>query len=175
MKIDITDLLAAEDRVVELEAETELTSFQLKPEEFPIREKAPFLLHLENHKKQYIRVWGETDILVSFPCDRCLEDVPVSLHLVIDRKFGLQKAEGEEEPGSEDWDELKGTDLDVDGLIYDEILMRRPLKVLCRDDCKGLCKKCGANLNKGNCFCEREELDPRMAAILDVFNQYKEV
>ncbi len=75
----------------------------------------------------------------------------------------------------EDIDYLIGFDLDVDKLIYGEILVNWPMKVLCKEDCKGICKVCGMNLNKGNCDCQRTELDPRMAAIQDVFNKFKEV
>ena len=75
----------------------------------------------------------------------------------------------------EDIDYLIGFDLDVDKLIYGEILVNWPMKVLCKEDCKGICKVCGMNLNKGDCNCQRTELDPRMAAIQDVFNKFKEV
>mgnify|MGYP000090033718 CR=1 FL=1 len=75
----------------------------------------------------------------------------------------------------EDNDYLIGFNLDIDRLIYGEILVNWPMKVLCRDDCKGICKVCGMNLNKGDCNCQRTELDPRMAAIQDVFNKFKEV
>ena len=65
--------------------------------------------------------------------------------------------------------------LDVDALIHNEILINLPMKVLCKEDCKGICKKCGMNLNMGSCKCDQTELDPRMSKILDVFNQFKEV
>ena len=51
----------------------------------------------------------------------------------------------------EETDYLIGLNLDIDKLIYGEILVNWPMKVLCREDCKGICKVCGMNLNKGNC------------------------
>ena len=62
-----------------------------------------------------------------------------------------------------------------DALIYDEILTGFPMKVLCREDCKGICRTCGINLNDKTCSCGRTDLDPRMAAIQDIFHQFKEV
>ena len=62
-----------------------------------------------------------------------------------------------------------------DLLITDEILMRWPIRVLCREDCKGICSQCGANLNYTQCGCEKEATDPRMAAIKDIFSKFKEV
>ncbi|MCM1259169.1 MAG: DUF177 domain-containing protein [Roseburia sp.] len=175
MKVDITDLLLTEDKVVEMEVETELVSFQSKLGEFPIITKAPFVLHLENQKRRFLKVDGETDVVITIPCDRCLQEVSVTLHLVIDRKFYLEEPQAEEETDGEDMDCIKESTLDVDRLIYDEILVNWPTKVLCREDCKGICRKCGANLNDKTCSCDQAELDPRMAAIQDVFNQFKEV
>ena len=70
---------------------------------------------------------------------------------------------------------LTGMDLDVDRLVYLEVLMSWPLKVLCKEDCKGLCSQCGKNLNFGPCDCVEEPKDPRMAAISDIFSKFKEV
>jgi uncharacterized metal-binding protein YceD (DUF177 family) len=70
---------------------------------------------------------------------------------------------------------IDGYDLDVDRLVYEEILLGFPMKVLCQEDCKGICKVCGANLNQGECGCVRTEPDPRMSVIRDIFNNVKEV
>ena len=70
-------------------------------------------------------------------------------------------------------DYMKGFQLDIDKMVYDEILVNWPMKVLCREDCKGICKKCGTNLNVKTCDCEKSELDPRMAAIQDIFNKFR--
>ena len=56
----------------------------------------------------------------------------------------------------------------------EELLMNMPMKILCREDCKGICNRCGANLNEGTCHCEEEPKDPRMAAILDIFREAAE-
>jgi uncharacterized protein len=71
-------------------------------------------------------------------------------------------------------DYIIGYDLDVDKLIYGEILVNWPMKILCKNDCKGICNRCGANLNLGECGCDRAELDPRMAVIRDIFNNSKQ-
>ena len=70
---------------------------------------------------------------------------------------------------------IDGYNLDVDKLIYNEILIGWPMKILCREDCKGICNMCGQNLNKGTCDCEDTSLDPRMSVIRDVFKNFKEV
>ena len=75
----------------------------------------------------------------------------------------------------EDTDYIIGTSLDTNELAKSEILLHWPMKILCKDDCKGLCSKCGADLNYEECGCDRTVLDPRMAAIQDIFNKFKEV
>ena len=57
--------------------------------------------------------------------------------------------------------------------MYCEILVNWPMKTLCTEACKGICKKCGTNLNHSSCTCDTVELDPRMAKIRDIFNNTK--
>ena len=75
----------------------------------------------------------------------------------------------------EEKDYIDGYNLDVDQLVHDEALLVWPERILCKEDCKGLCTTCGQNLNDGSCDCERTDLDPRMAKILDIFSNFKEV
>ena len=173
MKIDITDLRSIENLVRNLQVSVDLEFFQSKLGSFPIKEKEPFSLCLENQENQWLVLSGETDITLLMPCDRCLEEVPVTLHLVVNRKYPLEEAESGEDTA--DLDHLEGAELDIDRLIYNEILVNWPMKVLCREDCKGICRKCGTNLNYQTCLCDQQELDPRMAAIQDIFHQFKEV
>ena len=70
---------------------------------------------------------------------------------------------------------LTGTDLDTDRLVYLEVLMNWPQKVLCSENCAGLCPVCGKNLNEGSCGCDEGPKDPRMAAVSDIFRKFKEV
>ena len=147
MIIDISSIVTCENKSLTEKVQIELESFVSRLGEFPIIEKAPIDLQIANIDGGKLRISGTVDLAASIPCSRCLEEV----------------------------DYLIGFDLDVDKLIYGEILVNWPMKVLCKEDCKGICKVCGMNLNKGDCNCQRTELDPRMAAIQDVFNKFKEV
>lgn len=173
MKTDISDVISIENMIVERQVCAEQHTFGSKLGEFPITRKTPFTLYLENHKNQRLLISGETDVTVAVPCDRCLEEVPVSIHLTISRAIPIGEGVSGEE--AEDAGCLAGTSLDVDMLIHDEILVNWPMKVLCSKSCKGICKKCGANRNHESCLCDQEVPDPRMAAIQDIFNQFKEV
>mgnify|MGYP004732608711 CR=1 FL=1 len=60
--------------------------------------------------------------------------------------------------------------VDTDQLVHDEALLVWPERVLCKEDCKGLCPVCGKNQNLGFCGCDTTQRDPRMAKILDIFS-----
>ena len=174
MNIDISMIAKSINRELTEEAEISLTSFQSRLGEFPITKKAPVTLHIRNEENAAVLITGTVDLEVLIPCGRCLEDVPTPIHFDIDKKLRIEEEQLVDED-MEEVDYLIGFELDVDKLVYAEILVNWPMKVLCKDDCKGICKVCGMNLNKGTCSCQKTELDPRMAAIQDIFNKFKEV
>ena len=174
MLIDISEIVSCENREIAREVPVEFNSFVSKLGEFPVTKKAPIDIRIANRENKRLLIQGETDLTISVPCSRCLEEVPTDIHVSIDKELTLDGSViGDEQMESIDY--LIGLNLDIDKLIYGEILVNWPMKVLCKEDCKGICKVCGMNLNKGNCDCQRTELDPRMAAIQDVFNKFKEV
>ncbi|MBO4749763.1 MAG: DUF177 domain-containing protein, partial [Lachnospiraceae bacterium] len=65
--------------------------------------------------------------------------------------------------------------LNTETLLYNELMENWPAKILCKEDCKGLCPVCGKNLNEGECGCDRFVPDPRLAGIQDLFKRMKEV
>ncbi|MDX2091731.1 MAG: DUF177 domain-containing protein [Kofleriaceae bacterium] len=77
-------------------------------------------------------------------------------------------AEGEEgaEVSEEDLDlfPYEGEYIDLEPLFREEFVLAIPYAPLCREDCKGLCPQCGADLNSGTCTCEKP-IDPRLAAL----------
>jgi len=60
-----------------------------------------------------------------------------------------------------------GVCLDVDLVAVEQIELSLPMRFICREECRGLCYRCGANLNEEACLCAKEETDSRMAALLE--------
>ena len=174
MNIDISMIAKSINQEMTKTAEITLDMFSSRLGDFPISRKAPVELHICNQENAAVLITGTVDIEVMIPCARCLEEVPTSIRFDIDKKLRIEE-DGLVDDEMEQPDYLIGFELDVDKLVYAEILVNWPMRVLCKDDCKGICKVCGMNLNKGTCDCESSALDPRMAAIQDIFNQYKEV
>lgn len=94
-------------------------------------------------------------------CDRCCEPFDRSFAYRFSHILVVTPSEGEDD----DYIEAPDYMLDTDALLRDDILLELPSKFLCKDSCKGLCPKCGKNLNEGECSCNRKEPDPRLAAL----------
>jgi uncharacterized protein len=169
MKIDISDVYSQQNRVITRKVHIDMAEFKSRQGVFPIQAGEPFDLTIANEEGKRLRLTGEGDVTVQIPCDRCLQEMDVPFHLDIEKEVSLEA----DDEASFYIDEERV--LDVDRLLYNEILVNWPEKVLCKPDCKGICMKCGTNLNLATCGCEQGELDPRMAQFQDVFNKFKEV
>jgi uncharacterized protein len=100
-------------------------------------------------------------------CDRCLEPFDMETECRIEEIFKKEDAndQGEKNP---DVIYFKGTSVDFDEVVLNNIVLQMPTKLICSNDCKGLCSKCGQNLNHGECKCDTRAEDPRFD-ILDKF------
>ncbi len=128
-------------------------------------------LRVENIGKNQLHFLVQADITLALLCDRCLEEVPWTCPIRLDKEY--DKSDRDDEWNQETF--IEGNNLDVERLICAELLPKIPMKVLCKDDCKGICPVCGTNRNKKDCGCDQSVPDPRMAAIQDIFNNFKEV
>lgn len=175
MKIDITDIILNANRKEKYPVELDTDFIEYGGTKYSISKKKPFDLRLNNKDDQKILISGETEVEVVFTCDRCLKEVRIAFPIMIERSLSLRDGHVVTDPDEEEDLFFEDHHLDVNRLIYDEILVDWPAKVLCKEDCKGLCSVCGHNLNESDCGCNRTVLDPRMAKFQDVFNEFKEV
>lgn len=97
-------------------------------------------------------------------CDRCAEDTVKDFNIEVDRII-VENLQNESD--DDGYIVVKNRELDIDELINEEIVLSLPVKFLCSDNCKGLCSKCGTNLNVKKCDCKKET-DPRMSALLQL-------
>jgi len=174
MLVNLTDVFTSEGKVIEKTVSLEMTEFQSKMGIFPITQQSPIQITMTNLGVGKALVECKAEITLGMLCDRCLADVPVALELKISRDVTSQDAIDSLED-DDNQDILEGNQLNVETLINNEILINLPDKILCQEDCKGICKKCGHNLNDGDCGCDDFVPDPRMAAIKDIFNAKREV
>jgi len=177
MFINLTDILTSEDKVLTMQAKTDMTEVAVYGEVFEILEKSPVSLTFTNIGKGRAMVEGQTELVLAMNCDRCLRPVREKLALRFTREVHAPDVVPEQQDDEEDDDQsfMEGYQLNVEDLLNNEIIINWPSKVLCRADCKGICMKCGQDLNTGTCGCDTFIPDPRMAVIKDIFNADKEV
>ena len=72
------------------------------------------------------------------------------------------------DPGEAEEDVYSGKEIDLDPILREQLLLALPGYPVCKDDCKGLCPVCGANLNDRECGCDRHVPDPRWAGLKNV-------
>ena len=171
MIIHLTELLSNEGKVKVVSAEYESNVFSSAYGEYTITDKKPLNIRLTNLGKKTILIETEIAITLSIPCDRCLQDVTRDFCIEVTKEVDLNDAQDAGDD-FEEYNFIVDGDLDVDKLVYEELLINLPAKTVCKTDCKGLCRKCGKNLNYETCDCDTEELDPRMAKIRDIFKNF---
>lgn len=93
------------------------------------------------------------------PCDRCGELAEHKWKNNFSHTLVLALSD---EQDNDEYIVVPDGRLDLDELLYEDIMLELPSKYLCSEDCKGLCPKCGKNLNEGDCGCDRREIDPRL-------------
>ena len=101
-------------------------------------------------------------------CDRCAD--PFSVDVEQDMDVILVTELADEDHEDERIFPLEGNMADMDEIVRTVFILNMSPKLLCSDDCKGLCCLCGKNLNHGKCECQKE-IDPRFAALQQLLNK----
>lgn len=114
------------------------------------------------------KIEGKISLSKSFTCDRCLDEFIVKQEYSF---FEEYKRENDEKNVVIDLIFFSGDYIDIRELIRETIVLSQPLNNICSSDCRGLCIKCGTNLNKADCGCDRHIIDPRLAALQKLLNQ----
>ena len=107
-----------------------------------------------------LRLQLEVDTTLACVCDRCGTTFDKPFHLSLEYLL----AEELEDEENDDILLLEGGTIDLSELVREAFILNMDTKTLCREDCKGLCPGCGANLNYETCRCKKE-IDPRLAAL----------
>ncbi len=182
MSIDLSDVLTGAHIPYEGKVPVTLTEIDLGSGKYQVLEADDLDLSVTYVEEGKAEISGKGRVVVEIPCDRCLDPVPwefdLDFRMPAEAASPEDTAWPEDTQGTEDTEEtveLDGCMLDVDELVRSEIVTGWPTKILCREDCKGICSVCGQNLNHGTCTCQDTGLDPRMSAIRDVFENFKEV
>jgi len=136
------------------------------------RQTAPLRVELEAELEgREIHLVGRLATRLELSCARCLEPVAQELASSFDLRYRPVSSVG---PGKDEI-ELAAEDTEVgfytgEGLfladvVAEQVALALPMKVLCGEECHGLCPHCGANLNRERCRCGPRPVDPRLAPL----------
>ncbi|MBN1613297.1 MAG: DUF177 domain-containing protein [Deltaproteobacteria bacterium] len=116
--------------------------------------------------REKIFIEGSLEALLDQQCCRCLEIAQVPVRTAFRYVLIPEGSQGSEILPAE-FGVYREDRIDLDPLIYEQIVLQIPMKVLCMDDCKGLCPRCGVNLNVTKCDCLAESADERFLILKD--------
>ena len=176
MKLDLRPLLAG-DRLLEfdyellLDADTEDTVSFLADVDFP----SPMKVSGEiTNTAGYMRMTLTMSVDYVAQCARCLSPVTGQFTLDLEKTVAPRNLLGDlDEDKLDEFAIIEDGFLDMDEQLREQLEMEFPMRFLCREDCKGLCPKCGKNLNEGECNCDHTEIDPRMEPLRKLLEQMK--
>lgn len=146
----------------------------IEPETAGVAEKAKLRLNIRKTDSEVL-LKGEITASLRLACSRCLKDftrdvsIPVDLayhpldELRVEEKYELRPDELNTGFYIED-------EVDLKELSKEQVLLNVPMKPLCSEDCKGICPRCGKDLNEGPCGCDLRQTDSRLK-VLDKFLQ----
>lgn len=175
MLINLTELFTLDGKEKTYTPDIEMKVYHGPGGDYEVADAEPVILRVINLGGKKFLLEGKVKLALNIPCDRCLEPVRVELSFDVIRSVDLNEANKEEIEDLDEQPYVNGYYLDVDQLVCDELILNLPMKVLCSEDCKGICNRCGTNLNHETCDCDAKSADPRMAVIQDIFKQFKEV
>jgi uncharacterized protein len=165
MKKEITEMTLNLGRIVELESFTFRGIFSVPTDEGNTAACRTEVKGTIVRRGSRLLLDAQVESKIHLECSRCLGKFDLVLStgfdLVFHREERARLPEGMDE---EDFVHLTDTlesRYDVFPRVRESILLELPILFLCREDCKGLCSACGANLNEGLCGCPEKEPDPR--------------
>jgi len=128
---------------------------------------------------EYI-IKGNVSTSVELVCDRCLKEFARELDLHIDLMYSRTSEVAEEgkhhevQAGELNTGFIAGDELDLGEVVSEQMMLATPMRSLCTEGCKGICPKCGADLNETECGCEAGSIDPRFQVLEEYLKKKKE-
>ena len=165
MRLDLRDVRGSAHRV---DRAFPVSAFASE-EAFVVASPVELRLNVRKDGDKY-SLLGRLATTVRRDCCRCLEPFDVVTELDIDVRYlphRVNSGEGEHEISDDDLSIAfyRDDEIDLGGLVREQLHLAAPMKPLCKDACRGLCPACGANRNRETCGCDTAWHDPRFDAL----------
>lgn len=177
MKLDLRPLLAG-DRLLTFDYELPLVIDPEDPSSFLYGSDFPSPMKIRGeitNTAGYMRMRLHASVDYVSPCARCLTPVAGAFTLDLEKTVAPRDLLGDlTEDKLDEFAIIEDGFLDMDEQIREQTEMEFPSRVLCREDCRGLCPRCGTDLNKSSCDCTQKEIDPRLLPLKKLLEEMKE-
>ena len=177
MKLDLRPLLAG-DRLLSFDYEISLDDTSRDAGSFLYGVGFPSPLKVVGditNTAGYMRMALTMSVEYTAECARCLAPVSGQFTLDLEKTVAPRNLlDNLDEDKLDDYAIIEDGFLDIDSTLTEQLEMEFPIRFLCKDDCLGLCQRCGKNLNEGSCDCKNDEIDPRLAPLKKILEQMKE-
>ncbi|MBQ8203274.1 MAG: DUF177 domain-containing protein [Clostridia bacterium] len=164
MILDLKSIFAAEGSAKQIDYEFDMSDTEFSGV-FPLKTPVSVSGRVSN-SAGVVSLLLDIRYVYSAPCDRCGEFAERGHNVILDKMLAVS-IEGED---SDTIITVPNMKLDVDELVYSEVVLDIPYKHLCNEECKGICSVCGKNLNREKCTCEKKEIDPRLAKLAELLD-----
>lgn len=121
---------------------------------------------LATKKGNIIEVSGNVKTRIKTICYRCTEDAFIDIDVPFYEEYSAHRENNNDEVIVYEDDAIEFNEN-----VLATIVLYLPMKYLCKDDCKGLCPKCGTNLNHNICSCEKDDIDPRWSILKTLYEK----
>lgn len=174
MWIDISTIKDTKGASIEVELSEPVGGLGAAGREIEVRAPVEVRARVTNTGHGALLVQGTARARLRVTCDRCL--APFELEVVCDfeqqcvrgREDGHPTRPSGDEGRTDDVCEYRGDLVDIGPGVRESLSLAIPIKLVCNDECKGLCPSCGKNLNEGPCDCTGRPYDVRFAALADL-------
>lgn len=164
MKIDISDIIKNQGVSLDIFFEEQIPEFDNIAYDCVFDRPVKLAGTLENNGGE-LTLQADLDTAYSSSCDRCAEPVEGKISLRVEEEIITgDKAEADEIYV------LGGKYLDIDKIIMDNIVLKLPMKQLCKSTCRGLCPRCGCNLNERQCNCKDDFANVHFGVLKNIFD-----
>lgn len=164
MILDLKRIFATENSVMEIEHSLDMSDVDFFGN-YPLKTPVKITGSVFN-KASVVSLKLTIEYVFAADCDRCGVFAQHNHTVQVDKLL----ATAIERQESDTIITVPDMKLDVDEFVYSEVILDLPSKHLCNEDCKGICFKCGKNLNEGECGCSTKEVDPRLAKLMELLD-----
>ncbi|SMB94783.1 uncharacterized protein SAMN00808754_1110 [Thermanaeromonas toyohensis ToBE] len=173
MKIGINELKMKPGNQLRFSFEETWRELQGGKESIPVVAPVKVEGELTNTGK-FIYLKGEASTSLKLRCARCLETFIYPLEVPLEEEYcseAVFQSLPEEDALRDEVRVYQGDILDLKPAVEEAFILALPMKWVCQEECRGLCPRCGKNLNIEQCDCREEEVDPRLAKLAKLLSE----